>query len=276
MSLVAGVTRAALLSAAACAAAIAANLEDDPLQPLVFPGLHSTTIVLLVLTWPGLYLLVAALVRPTVGNRWRGLGVVLASGAAWVGVLGALAMLLAVSDSGLKPLVAVPLAWAALQGWLFAAAFRLGKELGLSRRLLHWVGALAVGGMLAVIWLGLIGMASARRDLRPAVRAARSRLASFAEAQARHAASHGGAHAEPAALDAEFAEPSFHGYGYTFHRGPSGAWAYVAVPHNQNGSGVGAFCIDATGVLRGRPDGIMAAPVNGACPPDATPAPDLP
>jgi hypothetical protein len=269
-----GITPAALVWAVACAASLRMSISDDPLKPLMSSGDYPTTLGLLFVAWPGLYLAVAALVRPGVPPAGRRIGAVLAMGASLLTVLASgLAMLLMTSGRGHSAWMALPLALAVLHAWFGVAALRMAKELGLNR----WaglLGTLAVSGVLAVVWIPMMVSTSARRDVRPTGTSAVRRLIDFGQEQRRHAESHGGAHPEPAALDPMFASRIFDGYRYAFHRGPAGDWAYVAVPVDR-AARLRAYCIDATDVLRSRADGLMTDPRDGRCPPDADPEPEF-
>jgi hypothetical protein len=85
----------------------------------------------------------------------------------------------------------------------------------------------------------------------------------------------------PRLLDPGFARATRRGYVFTFHGMPATpeetrrahaapgslkGYAYVAVPEAPGRSGVRAFCIEASGVLRQSLDGSMPAIADGRCP----------
>ncbi|MCL4818943.1 MAG: hypothetical protein KJ067_07365 [Vicinamibacteria bacterium] len=242
------------------------------------------------------YGLVLALNRAGAPPRQRRFGTMLAGGLA-AGALFACA-LAALGSVALGGGFSVPIAavlFGATQAWLARAAAAAASAQG-TKTPLRIAGTLAVA--LAFLFVLLILTLPAMVRTPPPSNESRAigDLRTFGAAEVAYQSASGGVFAAPSCLakphaclpgypqtappflDAGFLQTPRRGYRFEFHPGrPATAepgrrgfssFAYTATPERPGKTGVRSFCIDDTGVLRGRADGALASPREGRCSPE--------
>jgi MFS family permease len=244
------------------------------------------------------YGLALALTRVGASPRQRRFGTMLAGGLAVGGLIAcALAALgwVALGGRFSLPIAAGAVLFGATQAWLARVAAKAASELETNEPL-RIAGTLAVGlaSLLGLLLLTVPGMVRTPHPSNES--SAIGDLRTFGSAEVAYQAASGGVFVTPSCLvrphpcltgspqttppflDVSFLQPARRGYRFEFHPGRPAtteqggqgfsSFAYTATPEPPGTTGVRSFCIDDTGVLRGRDDGALASPLEGRCSPE--------